>query len=92
MAREKAVNQRIESKTGSRFIDKLCKQFPDIPRSIVIKADVLRNGTRFTPLLYELGQRSFPHFLIWNPDHLWIPGYLAIIETLFDDQHILHVR
>jgi hypothetical protein len=80
MAGERAVNQHIESRTGSSFIDELCGRFPDIPRSIVIKADVLRNGTRLTPLLYELGQQSFPHFLIWNPDHLWNPN-LKGIET-----------
>jgi hypothetical protein len=73
MTGEKAVNKYSESKTGSAFINELCQRFPDIPRSIVIKSDVLRNGTRFTPLINELGQQSFPHFLIWNPDHIWNP-------------------
>jgi len=73
MTGEKAVNQYSETRRGSRFIDELCQRFPDIPRSIVVKSDVLRNGTRFTPLIHELGEQSFPHFLIWNPDHVWNP-------------------
>jgi hypothetical protein len=74
MVREKAVNQQREGQTGSAYIDGLCRRFPDIPRSIVIKSDVLRSGTRFTPLIHELGQQSFPHFLIWNPGHAWNPS------------------
>ncbi len=73
MAAEKAVSQRSEVRKGSGFIDDLCRRFPEIPRSIVVKSDVLRNGTRFTPLIQELGQQSFPHFLIWNPEHVWNP-------------------
>jgi len=91
MRGEKAVNQYGEVRKGSRFIDELCQRFPDIPRSIVIKADVLRNGTRFTPLLHELGQQSFPHFLIWNPDHVWNPdlkdierGQIITVPWKFD--------
>ena len=73
MVREK-VNQQREGKTGSAYIDELCRRFEDIPRSIVIKTDILRTGTRFTPLIHELGQQSFPHFLIWNPEHAWNPS------------------
>ena len=80
MTVEKQVNKYSEGKKGKGFIDELCQRFPDIPRSIVIKSDVLRNGTRFTPLLHELGQQSFPHFLIWNPDHIWNPD-LKDVET-----------
>jgi len=80
MRGEKAVNQRSEVRKGSRFIDELCQRFPDIPRSIVIKADVLRNGTRFTPVIHELGQQSFPHFLIWNTAHVWNPDLKGIEE------------
>ena len=63
---------------GRRFIDALCRRFPDVPRSIVIKSDVLRNGTRFTPVLLELGKQSFPHSLIWNPDHTWNPDFKGV--------------
>ncbi len=73
MTVEKQVNRYSEGRKGKGFIDELCQRFPDIPRSIVIKSDVLRNGTRLTPLIHELGQQSFPHFLIWNPDHIWNP-------------------
>jgi hypothetical protein len=84
MVREKAVDQRTEGRTGTAYIDELCRRFPDIPRSIVVKSDVLRIGTRFTPLLHELGQKSFPHFLIWNPDHAWNPN----LEGVEKDQMI----
>ena len=77
-AQEDLSGQQGEVYTGNRFIDELSKRFPDIPRSIVIKSDILRNGTRFTPLLHELGQQSFPHFLIWNPDHAWNPDLKGV--------------
>jgi len=80
MRGEKAVNRYSEVRKGSRFIDELCQRFTDIPRTIVIKSDVLRNGTRFTPLIHELGQQSFPHFLIWNPEHVWNPDLKDIEE------------
>jgi hypothetical protein len=75
MKGQKAVKRNHEMTKGSRFIDELCKRFSDIPRSIIIKSDVLHNGTRFTPLLLELGQQSFPHSLMWNPDHTWNPDF-----------------
>jgi hypothetical protein len=78
MRGEKASGQPGEASKGTRAIDELCQRFPDIPRSIVVKADVLRIGTRFTPLMHELGQQSFPHFLIWNPDHLWNPDLKGV--------------
>jgi hypothetical protein len=66
MVRKQEVEQSNEKREGNAYINELCRRFPDIPRSIVIKSDVLRNGTHFTPLIHELGQQSFPHFLIWN--------------------------
>ncbi len=78
MAVEKQVDQYSEGEKGKGFIDELCQRFPDIPRSIITKSDVLRNGTRFTPLLHEVGQQSFPHFLIWNPDHVWNPDLKGV--------------
>ncbi|HEY50040.1 MAG TPA: hypothetical protein G4O13_08360 [Dehalococcoidia bacterium] len=80
MTKGKMVNQSTGVKKGSAFIEELCKRFPDIPRSIVIKSDVLRNGTRFTPLIHELGKQSFPHFLLWNPDHVWNPDIQGITK------------
>jgi hypothetical protein len=70
----KEANRQTEVRKGRGFIDDLCGRFSDIPRSIVLKSDVLRNGTRFTPLIHELGQQSFPHFLIWNTEHAWNPS------------------
>jgi len=78
MKEQQAVTRGSDATKGSRFIDDLCSRFPDIPRSIVIKSDVLRNGTRFTPMLLELGRQSFPHSLIWNPDHAWNPDLKGI--------------
>ena len=73
MTVEKTSDTYAGVKRGRAVIDELCQRFPDIPRSIVIKSDVLRSGTHFTPLIYKLGQQSFPHFLIWNTDHIWNP-------------------
>lgn len=75
---------------GRERIASLCDAFPDIPRSIVIKSDVLREGTRHTPALEEAGAASFPHSLIWNPQHAWNPqdgaqaGQLITIPWKFD--------
>jgi len=75
---------------GRERIDALCDAYPTIPRSIVIKADVLRAGTRHTKDLEEAGASSFPHSLIWNPAHRWNPqegpeeGQLITIPWKFD--------
>lgn len=47
-------------------IDELCERFPDIPRPIVIKTDVLREGVRFTPAALEIGKWAIPEFLPWD--------------------------
>ncbi len=50
-------------------IDELQARFPDTPRSIILKIDLLREGIRFTPALNEIGRWAIPHFLQWNPEH-----------------------
>ncbi len=50
-------------------LDDLQAKFPDIPRSIILKMDLLREGIRFTPALNEIGRWAIPHFLQWNPEH-----------------------
>lgn len=47
-------------------IDELCRHFPDIPRSVVIKTDLLTQGVRFTPLAIEIGKWAIPEFLPWD--------------------------
>lgn len=47
-------------------VDDLCERFPDIPRPIVIKTDVLREGIRFTPVALEIGKWAVPEFLPWD--------------------------
>ncbi len=75
---------------GRERIAGLCEAFPTIPRSIVIKADILREGTRYTRDLEAAGTTTFPHSLIWNPHHLWNPqeapahGELITIPWKFD--------
>ncbi len=49
---------------GTEHIAALCQAFPNIPRSIVVKADILREGIRHTPDLEEAGATTFPHALI----------------------------
>ena len=64
----KAVEAR-----GNDRIAELCAAFPAIPRSIVIKTDVLTEGMRYTRDLEEAGADSFPHSLLWNPRHRFNP-------------------
>ncbi len=59
---------------GRERITELQAQFPEIPRAIVIKADVLREGVHPNELLQRIGPLSFPHFLVWNSDHSWNPA------------------
>jgi hypothetical protein len=47
-------------------LDELCGKFPDIPRPIVIKTDLLREGVRFTPLVLEIGRWAIPEYLPWD--------------------------
>lgn len=61
-------------------IDELCRTFPDVPRPIVVKADVLREGIRFGPLALEIGRWAIPEYLPWDRDvH---KGYRAIESDL----------
>ncbi|MBI4516877.1 MAG: hypothetical protein HY699_13790 [Deltaproteobacteria bacterium] len=61
-------------------IDDLCRQFPEIPRSIVIKTDVLREAVRFTPLALDIGKWAIPEFLPWDREvH---KDYTAIEDAL----------
>ncbi|MFI5394301.1 MAG: radical SAM protein [Candidatus Binatia bacterium] len=59
---------------GRDRIAELQARFPGIPRAIVIKTDVLREGILPSALLARIGPVSFPHFLIWNTDHSWNPS------------------
>jgi hypothetical protein len=49
-------------------IEELCAKFPEIPRAVVIKTDVLREGLRFTPVALEIGKWAVPEFLPWDRD------------------------
>lgn len=66
----------IEVSGGPRGADRisaLAERFPQVPRSILLKCDVLREGIRYTPDLETAGELTFPHSLIWNPRHSWNP-------------------
>lgn len=52
----------------SHRLQDLMDQFPEVPRSIVLKTDVLREGIRFTPEILEIGKWALPEFLAWDPD------------------------
>ena len=49
-------------------IEELCEKFPEIPRAVVIKTDVLREGLRFTPVALAIGKWAVPEFLPWDRD------------------------
>ena len=44
-------------------LEELQAKFPEIPESILIKADAMREGVRYTPLISEIGRWGFapPH-------------------------------
>ncbi len=67
------MTKRVQAR-GRERIAELQAQFPEIPRAIIIKTDVLREGTQPNELLRRVGPLSFPHFLIWNSDHSWNPA------------------
>ncbi len=55
-------------------------RFPEMPRSIVLKADVLREGVRFTPELAQLGRWALPqiHFIFeWDHEDIHRPEDVA---------------
>src|SRR3972149_4854732 len=65
----------IEREEGQREsgerIAELQQQFSAIPRSIVLKADVLTEGVRYTPALTTIGKWALPqiHFIFeWDHD------------------------
>ncbi len=62
------------SEKGRDRIAQLRARFPEVPRAIVIKTDVLREGIHPSAILPEIGPLSFPHFLVWNSDHPWNPA------------------
>ncbi|MFQ5665561.1 MAG: radical SAM protein [Candidatus Binatia bacterium] len=49
-----------------RRVDELCDEFPDVPRAVVIKTDVLREGVKFTPVALKIGRWAIPEFLPWD--------------------------
>jgi len=68
-----ALRKPTESLKGNKRIEELSSKFPGVPRSIILKNDVLREGTRHTEDLREAGASTCPHFLVWNPKHAWNP-------------------
>ena len=68
-----ALTVRKKPLQGADRIEELSEKFPQVPRSIILKNDVLRHGTRYTDELREAGTYACPHFLVWNPEHPWNP-------------------
>lgn len=51
-------------------LEELSKKFPEIPRSIIIKSDVLREGIKFTPILNKIGRWALPQsHAVYEFDH-----------------------
>lgn len=56
---------------GTERLIELQEAFPDVPHSIVLKADVLREGVAYTPELTKVGKWALPqlHFIFeWDHD------------------------
>lgn len=64
-------------------------QFPHVPRSIVVKTDVLREGVRWTPELTKIGKWALPqiHFIFeWDHDDVHrkedvAEGWITVPQT-----------
>ena len=50
-----ALKARKKPLQGLERIEELSEKFPQVPRSIILKNDVLREGTRYTDDLREAG-------------------------------------
>lgn len=50
-------------------LEELTGKFPTIPRSIILKVDLLREGIRYTPLLNKIGKWTIPAGLIGYQMH-----------------------
>jgi len=51
-------------------LEELLNKFPEIPRSIVLKADLIRKGIKHTPILKEIGTWSRPQsHAVFEFDH-----------------------
>lgn len=68
-----ALRENGDLLKGKERVEELSIKFPSVPRSIILKNDVLREGTHYTEDLREAGAYACPHFLVWNPDHPWNP-------------------
>jgi hypothetical protein len=64
-------------------LEELSQKFPDVPRSIIIKTDVLREGIQFNDAILEIGRWALPDYLPWDPDVL--VQYKAIAGDLIDE-------
>jgi hypothetical protein len=70
----------------ARSIEDLYRMFPDYPQLKVLRTDVLREGIRLTPNLYELGLWSVPQNLyVFEADHL---AHLSQLETASDSDKL----
>lgn len=74
---------------GKERLEELQEQFPVIPRSIVLKADVLREGVRYTDELTRIGKWALPqiHFIFeWDHDEVHrkedvVEGWITVPQT-----------
>ena len=55
---------------GKERIASLTETFPELPTSILLKTDVIRQGVRFTPVLPRIARWALPQtHLIFEWDH-----------------------
>jgi hypothetical protein len=58
---------------GNARLQQLGESFPAIPRSIILKSDLLREQIRYTPLMNQIGGWATPEFMFWSPEHAQNP-------------------
>ncbi|MFQ5665560.1 MAG: radical SAM protein [Candidatus Binatia bacterium] len=95
---ETALREKVAS-DGTERLEELQQRLPDIPHSIVLKADVLREGVRYTPELTRIGKWALPqiHFIFeWDHDDVHrkedvTEGWITVPQTfcLADGTNVL---
>lgn len=92
--------QATRARDGSQErLDELQERFPQIPRSLIVKTDVLREGVRYTPELTKIGKWALPqiHFIFeWDHEDLHrkedvAEGWITVPQTfcLADGTNVL---
>ncbi len=52
-----------------RRLEELMEKYPQIPRSVILKTDMVREGIRYTPIMSQIGEWAIPDNYGFDMDH-----------------------